>query len=104
MECKYTTYLRSPLAAFFLTMNKTRFGGSGTTANTFLFLVWAVCRHETVKAKLQQELREAFPNPAAVPDYTVSTLNHCITGSSFTLLTLVLNPGRRAASSRIFRQ
>jgi benzoate 4-monooxygenase len=48
------------------------FGGSGTTANTFLFLVWAVARDAQIKSRLRQELAEAFPDPLAVPDYTVS--------------------------------
>ncbi|KAJ9616543.1 hypothetical protein H2200_000262 [Cladophialophora chaetospira] len=46
------------------------FGGSGTTANTFLFLVWAVSRDARIQSKLRQELVEAFPDPIAVPDYT----------------------------------
>ncbi len=51
------------------------FGGSGTTANTFLFLVWAVSQDPRIQSTLRQELVEAFPDSRAVPDYTVS----CVT-------------------------
>ena len=48
------------------------FGGSGTTANTFLFLVWAVSEDPHIQSKLRQELVDGFPKAQDVPDYTVS--------------------------------
>ncbi|PWY89842.1 cytochrome P450 [Aspergillus heteromorphus CBS 117.55] len=45
------------------------FAGSGTTANSFIFLLWACLRKPNVVAKLKSELREAFPDSSVVPDY-----------------------------------
>lgn len=46
------------------------FGGSGTTANTFVFLLWACLSRPDVTQKLKAELREAFPESLEiVPDY-----------------------------------
>ncbi|KAL7653030.1 cytochrome P450 [Aspergillus phoenicis ATCC 13157] len=45
------------------------FAGSGTTANTFAFLLWACLRKPAVVARLKAELREAFPDPSIVPDH-----------------------------------
>ncbi|KAH8654787.1 cytochrome P450 [Ilyonectria robusta] len=45
------------------------FGGTGTTANTFLFLLWATLNQEEVVSKLKSELKSAFPTPKSVPDY-----------------------------------
>ncbi|KAH7142955.1 benzoate 4-monooxygenase [Dactylonectria estremocensis] len=51
------------------------FGGSGTTANTFVYILWACMRKPEVAAKLRAELKEKFPEPGVVPDYkTCSTL------------------------------
>ncbi|OQV09315.1 hypothetical protein CLAIMM_13449 [Cladophialophora immunda] len=44
------------------------FGGSGTTANTFVYLLWGSLRDPDVVHKLKQELRDAFPDRSAVPD------------------------------------
>ncbi|GAT24003.1 benzoate 4-monooxygenase [Aspergillus luchuensis] len=46
-----------------------RFAGSGTTANTFTFLLWACLRKPDVVARLKAELKEAFPDPSIVPDH-----------------------------------
>ncbi|KAF5554629.1 benzoate 4-monooxygenase [Fusarium mexicanum] len=45
------------------------FGGSGTTANTFIYILWACLRQPKVVAKLRSELVQTFPDPALVPDY-----------------------------------
>lgn len=45
------------------------FGGSGTTANTFVFLLWACLSRPNVVRNLKTELRETFPAPDIVPDY-----------------------------------
>ncbi|KAH6984057.1 cytochrome P450, partial [Ilyonectria destructans] len=45
------------------------FGGTGTTANTFIFLLWATLRHREVVSKLKSELKSAFPSTRSVPDY-----------------------------------
>ncbi|OOF90885.1 hypothetical protein ASPCADRAFT_10335 [Aspergillus carbonarius ITEM 5010] len=51
------------------------FAGSGTTANTFLFLLWACLRRPDIVDRLKAELREAFPDPSIIPDYrTCSSL------------------------------
>ncbi|KAH6961754.1 cytochrome P450 [Ilyonectria sp. MPI-CAGE-AT-0026] len=47
------------------------FGGTGTTANTFIFLLWATLRHREVVSKLKSELKSAFPSTRSVPDYQV---------------------------------
>lgn len=47
------------------------FGGSGTTANTFVYALWAVLTHPAVKHHLRAELLEAFPDTmAGVPGAT----------------------------------
>ncbi|KAH7132728.1 cytochrome P450 [Dactylonectria macrodidyma] len=45
------------------------FGGTGTTANTFIFLLWATLQHQEVVSKLKSELKSAFPSTRSVPDY-----------------------------------
>ncbi|KAJ3541648.1 hypothetical protein NM208_g4516 [Fusarium decemcellulare] len=45
------------------------FGGTGTTANTFVFLLWATLRHPEAVKKLKEELASAVPNAGGVPDY-----------------------------------
>ena len=37
------------------------FGGSGTTANTFAYLLWATLRQPGLVRRLRQELKEAVP-------------------------------------------
>ncbi|QKD53803.2 cytochrome P450 [Fusarium oxysporum Fo47] len=49
------------------------FGGTGTTANTFVFLLWATLQRPEVVEKLEAELRAAFPNPDSVVDYQALT-------------------------------
>ena len=44
------------------------FAGSGTTANTLIFLIWAVLKDARVHEKLVSELKEAFPSPSQNPD------------------------------------
>ena len=46
------------------------FGGSGTTANTFVYVLWGVLRHPAVHVKLRNELYDAFPDRKSVPDAT----------------------------------
>lgn len=50
------------------------FGGSGTTANTFVYVLWACLQRETVTARLRSELHAAFPVRNTVPDFHVSFL------------------------------
>ncbi|KAM5369016.1 hypothetical protein ACJZ2D_009219 [Fusarium nematophilum] len=45
------------------------FGGSGTTANTFVYILWGCLRKPDVTERLQAELMAAFPNRDAVPDH-----------------------------------
>jgi benzoate 4-monooxygenase len=54
-----------------LQSDKSRFGGSGTTANTFVFLLWGTLRHPDVVRNLKEELRNAFPDPDAIPSAMV---------------------------------
>lgn len=47
------------------------FGGSGTTANTFVYVLWAVLSQPVVQRRLRAELLEAFPDlGAGVPGAT----------------------------------
>lgn len=48
------------------------FGGSGTTANTFIYVLWACLQRREVLTRLRAELHEAIPNQDVVPDYNVS--------------------------------
>lgn len=51
------------------------FGGSGTTANTLLYVLWACLRRPEIQDRLQDELKRYFPLPGVIPDYkTCSTL------------------------------
>lgn len=45
------------------------FGGSGTTANTFVYLLWACLQRSDIVQKLQTELKKSFSDPSIVPDY-----------------------------------
>ncbi|KAF5672609.1 cytochrome P450 monooxygenase [Fusarium circinatum] len=45
------------------------FGGSGTTANTFIYTLWACLRQPKVVTKLRSELLQAFQDTTSVPDY-----------------------------------
>ncbi|KAF4453990.1 benzoate 4-monooxygenase [Fusarium albosuccineum] len=47
------------------------FGGTGTTANTFVFLLWATLRHPEVVTKLKEELVSVVPDAGVVPDYQI---------------------------------
>ncbi|KAK6386994.1 hypothetical protein LTS17_000259 [Exophiala oligosperma] len=47
------------------------FAGSGTTANTFVYICYAVARDQEVQKKLRKELQEAMPDPSIIPDYTM---------------------------------
>lgn len=49
------------------------FGGSGTTATTFIYLLWEVLQQPEVVQKLQAELDSAFPARGTAPDSTVGT-------------------------------
>lgn len=51
------------------------FGGSGTTANTFIYVLWACLQREEVLNRLRAELREACSDKSAVPDHSVSLIN-----------------------------
>jgi len=44
------------------------FGGSGTTANTFVYILWGCLRNPDVVRKLKKELKSAFPDRSTVPD------------------------------------
>ncbi|KAL2850150.1 cytochrome P450 [Aspergillus pseudoustus] len=44
------------------------FGGSGTTANTFVYALWGIIRDASIVNRLREELDEAFPDPDIVPD------------------------------------
>ncbi len=53
------------------------FGGSGTTANTFVYILWASLHRPEVVKKLKAELKGAFPDPKVVPDsMTCSKLSY----------------------------
>lgn len=43
------------------------FGGSGTTANTFVYILWGVLRNPNVHRRLWDELSDAFPDHDSVP-------------------------------------
>ncbi|KAL4804596.1 cytochrome P450 [Aspergillus unguis] len=44
------------------------FGGSGTTANTFVYALWGILRDPSIVKRLQQELDKAFPDKSTMPD------------------------------------
>lgn len=49
------------------------FGGSGTTANTLAYLLWATLRQSELVKRLRKELQDAFPESRDdVPDAAVS--------------------------------
>ena len=48
-----------------------RFGGSGTTATTFIYLLWAVLQRPAVTKKLQDELDSTFPPGGNQPNLVV---------------------------------
>ncbi|KAL5313449.1 hypothetical protein ACEPPN_019182 [Leptodophora sp. 'Broadleaf-Isolate-01'] len=48
------------------------FGGTGTTANTFVFLLWATLQNPAVVKQLKHELKSALPDIKSIPDYQVS--------------------------------
>ncbi|KAF3074577.1 putative sterigmatocystin biosynthesis P450 monooxygenase [Trichoderma lentiforme] len=45
------------------------FGGSGTTANTFVYLVWATAQQPDIIRRLQEELDRLFPDTSTISDY-----------------------------------
>ncbi|KAH9213498.1 cytochrome P450 [Leptodontidium sp. 2 PMI_412] len=45
------------------------FGGTGTTANTFVFLLWATLQNPAVVKQLKHELKSALPDIKSIPDY-----------------------------------
>lgn len=45
------------------------FGGSGTTANTFIYILHACLQQPDIVKKLKMELNEHFPSAKTVPDY-----------------------------------
>ncbi|KAL6788033.1 benzoate 4-monooxygenase [Trichoderma afarasin] len=45
------------------------FGGSGTTANTFVYLVWATAQQPDIIRRLQEELDKCFPDTSTISDY-----------------------------------
>lgn len=47
------------------------FAGSGTTANTLIFLIWAVLKEPNVHELLFAELKEAFPDTSQALDMDV---------------------------------
>lgn len=48
------------------------FAGSGTSANTIVFLIWSVVRDRGIHKKLKTELQQLIPNPREVPDITAA--------------------------------
>ncbi|KIW47650.1 uncharacterized protein PV06_00324 [Exophiala oligosperma] len=48
------------------------FAGSGTSANTIVFLIWSVVRDKDIYNKLKAELRGVAPDPKDVPDITAA--------------------------------
>lgn len=49
------------------------FGGSGTTANTFVYLLWGTLRQPELVKRLRKELQEAFPGDRQeIPEAAVS--------------------------------
>ena len=48
------------------------FGGSGTTANTFAYLLWGTLRQPEIVRRLKAELMEAFADYTKIPEATVS--------------------------------
>lgn len=47
------------------------FGGSGTTANTFAYLLWGTLRKPDIVKRLKAELHESFPDLLSIPDAAV---------------------------------
>lgn len=43
--------------------------GSGTTAATMIYFIWACGTHHDVRKRLIEEIREAFPDPNVMPSY-----------------------------------
>lgn len=44
------------------------FAGSGTTANTTIFLIWAVLKNPQIRQDLCDEIRGALSNPTDIPE------------------------------------
>ena len=47
--------------------------GSATTATTLLYLIYEVGKRPPLQRSLEQEIRKAFPNQNAFPDFTTAT-------------------------------
>lgn len=45
------------------------FGGSGTTANTFVYVLWACLQRPSIVKRIQEELEEHFTDRTLVPNY-----------------------------------
>lgn len=56
-----------------LLLKAIRFGGSGTTANTFIYILWATLQKPQIVSQLHNELKDAFPDRFTIPDYLVNT-------------------------------
>ena len=63
-------------------IKKFRFGGSGTTATTFIYLLWAVLPRRDIVERLEEELQSAFPDAQVIPDSIVSRASRSM-GSIF---------------------
>jgi hypothetical protein len=48
------------------------FGGSGTTANTFAYLLWGTLRQPEIVKRLKTELKEVLPDDIKIPEAAVS--------------------------------
>ena len=60
------------------------FGGSGTTANTFAYLLWGTLRQPEIVRRLKAELKETFSDDARIPEAAVSldeALDHIVANS-----------------------
>lgn len=47
--------------------------GSGTTASTLLYLIYEMGKRPQMQRRLEKEIRDAFPDPAVLPDYDTAT-------------------------------
>ena len=49
------------------------FGGSGTTANAFAYLLWGTLRQSEVVKRLKEELSGAIPQSSGIPEAAVNS-------------------------------
>lgn len=47
--------------------------GSGTTASTLLYLIYEMGKRPQMQRRLEKEIRDAFPDPAVLPEYDTAT-------------------------------